>query len=90
MQGAVSVRVVVMLRWTDALYIAQLGAPSAVHAQPKYQWDPQILAPTYAVVVFSLVVQRLTLAPLVRRVVRAAKSVQKRRAADVMSTLSLA
>ena len=55
-----------------------------------FQWDPQILAPTYAVVVFSLVVQRLTLAPLVRRVVRAAKSVQKRRAADVMSTLSLA
>lgn len=37
---------------------------------PESEWKPAILTATYVVVVFSIVVQGLTVGPLIRRVVK--------------------
>jgi len=49
-----------------------------VLAMPEFPQKPMVLAATYAIVIFSIVVQALTLGPLVRRLVPAKRNDTRR------------
>jgi len=63
----------VIARALDAKRVRGGISIALVLSVPEFSQKPLILAATYAVVIFSILVQGLTLAPLVRKVVTAMK-----------------